>query len=51
MGDVKQKACRRPNFKPWTDPWKETRKQEIWHTHPENLELLVLKEKKFVAFL
>ena len=51
MGDIKQKACYRPNFKPWRDPSKATRKQEIWHTHPENLELLVLEEMELEAFL
>ena len=39
MGDIKQKECYRPNFKPWKDPSSGTNKQEIWHTHPENLEL------------
>ena len=51
MGDIKQKACYRPNFKPSKDPSNGTKKQEIWHTHPENLELLALKEMKLVAFL
>ena len=29
MGDIKQKASYRPNFKPWKDPSKDTNKQEI----------------------
>ena len=51
MGDIKQKACYRPKFEPWKDPSKRTKKQEIWHTHPESFELLALKEMKLVAFL
>ena len=51
MGDIKHKTCYRPNFKPCRDPSKETRKQEIWHTHPENVIILVLKEMKLAAFL
>ena len=51
MGDIKQKECYRPNFKPWKDSSKGTKKQEIWYTHPENLEHWALKEMKFVAFL
>ena len=34
------------NFKPSKDPSNGTKKQEIWHTHPENLELLAVKEMK-----
>ena len=51
MGDIKQKACYRPNFKSWKDPSKETKKQEIWHTHPENLKLLDLKDMTLVMTL
>ena len=51
MSEIKQKACYRPNFKPSKDPLNGTKKQEIWHTYPENLELLALKEMKLVAFL
>ena len=51
MGGIKQKACYRPNFKPSKGPSNGTKKQEIWYTHPENLELLALKEMKLVAFL
>ena len=51
MGDIRQKACYRPNFKPSEDPSNGTKKQEIWCTHPKNLELLALKETKLVAFL
>ena len=51
MGDIKQKVCYRPSFKPSRDHSKATRKHEIWHTHPENLELLVLKEMKLIASL
>ena len=50
MGDIKQKACYRPIFKSSKDPSNGTKKQEIWHTRPENLELLDLKEIKFAAF-
>ena len=51
MGDIKQKACYRPNFKHSKDPSNGTKKQETWHKHPENLELLALKEMKLTAFL
>ena len=61
MGDIKQKACCRPNFNPWKCLSKATKKQEIWHTHPENLltfltfylleKLLALKEMKLLGFL
>ena len=51
MGDIKQKACYRLNFRPSRDTSNGTKKQEIWQTHPENLELLALKEMKLVAFL
>ena len=51
MGDIKQKACYRPNFKSWKDLSKETKKQETWHTHLKNVKLLTLKEMKLVAFL
>ena len=34
-----QKACYRPNFKTSKDPSNGTKIQEMWHTHPENLEL------------
>ena len=46
-----QKARYRPNFKPSKDPSNGTKKKEIWHTHPEKLEPLVLKEVKLVVFL
>ena len=36
-GDIKQKECYRPNFKSWKHPLNGISKQEIWHTHPENL--------------
>ena len=32
---MKQKACYRHNFKPSKDPLNGTKKQEMWHTHPE----------------
>ena len=51
MGDIKQKACYRPNFKPLKDPSRMTKKQKIWHTYPESLERLAPKEMKLVAFL
>ena len=51
MGDIKQKAYYRPSYKPIKDPSNGTKKQEIWHTHPKNLELLSLKKVKLVAFL
>ena len=51
MDDIKQKAWHRPNLKPWRDPSNGTNKQEIWHTHSENFEPLVLKKTKLVAFL
>ena len=33
------------------DPSKGMKEQEIWHTHPKNLELLALKEMKLAVFL
>ena len=36
MGDIKQKACYRPNLKPWKDPSVGINKQETWHTDPED---------------
>ena len=51
MGDIKRKPCCRPNFKPWRDPPKATKKHEIWYRHPENLEHSALKEMKLAAFL
>ena len=52
MAEIKLKACYRPNFKPSKEPSNGTRnKKYIWHTHPENLEVLAIKEIKLVAFL
>ena len=51
MDDTKQKACYWSNFKYWIYLSKQINKQEISHSHPENLELLALKEMKLVAFL
>ena len=48
---LRRKSCYKLNFKPWKDPSKGINKQEIWHTHPDILELLVLKGMKLVAFL
>ena len=46
----KGRPCYRPNLKPWKDSSKGIIKKEIWYTHPENLELLGLKEMKLAAF-
>ena len=45
MGDTKpaEGMLYRPKFKLSKDTSNGTKKQEIWHTHPENLELLALK--------
>ena len=51
MVDIKQKECYRPNFKPWKDASKGINKQEIWHTHPKNLEILAVKVRKLVTIL
>ena len=51
MGDIKQKACYRPKFKPWKGPSNGTKEQEIWRIDPENIKLLALEEMKLAAFL
>ena len=50
MGDIKQKECCRPKFKTLKRSFKGTKKQEIWHTNSENLEILAIKRMKLVAF-